>query len=199
MSYTNKSRLQNYLTINISDTFNSQITEWIEAIEAWINTYCGREFDQESATSKLYDGSGSRELLIDDLLTLTKIETLDESGNVDETLSNENQYYLYPANKTPKYRIVINSANAPIAIFPSGRQNIKITGTFGYSATVPEDVRLAATKLVAGIIEEKNLDIAGEIKSERLGEYSITVQDVEKMANHLGIKDILNQYRIIPI
>jgi len=199
MSYTSKSRISNYLIVDISDSFNSQITEWIEAIEAWINTYCGREFEQESATFKLYDGSGSRELLIDDLLTLSKIETLDEDGDVDETLDNTNQYYLYPANKTPKYRIVINSANASIAIFPRGRQNIKITGTFGYSVTIPEDVRLAATKLVAGIIEEKNIDIAGEIKSERLGEYAITVQDVEKMANHLGIKDILNQYRIIPI
>ena len=63
--------------------------------------------------------------------------------------------------------------------------------------TVPEDVRLAATKLVAGIIEEKNIEIAGEIKSEKLGEYAITLQDVEKMANHLGIKEILDHYRRI--
>ena len=197
--YTTKSRIQNFLMVNINDSFDDQINEWIDAVEAYIDNYCNRTFEQESATSKLYDGSGTSELLIDDLLSLTKVETLDEDNEVDETIDSTDEYWLYPANTTPKYRIRINTANAPIAVFPKGHQNIKVTGTFGQSESVPEDIRLAATKLVAGIIAEKNLDIAGEIKSEKLGEYQITVQDVEKQANHLGIDKILDHYRNIPI
>lgn len=185
--------------ITIDSSFDDQINEWIDAVDTYIDNYCNRTFEEESATYKLYDGSGTSELLIDDLLTLTKIEMLDEDNDVDETLDSEDEYWLYPANKTPKNRIRINTANAPISIFPKGHQNIKVTGKFGQSESVPEDIRLVATKLVAGIISEKNLDIAGEIKSERLGEYSVTLQDVEKQANHLGIKEVLDRYRLIPI
>lgn len=199
MPYTNKARIQNYLMITIDASFATQISEWIDAIEVWINNYCGREFETESATYKLYDGNGTRELLIDDLLTLTKIETLDEDGDVDDTIDSTNEYYLYPANRTPKYKIRINSFNAPIAVFPRGHQNIKVTGTFGHSVTVPEAIRLVTTKLVAAIIRESQTDVTGELGSQRLGEYSVNLQDVDKIADRLGVKDILDQYRVIPI
>lgn len=188
------------MVINISAGFHTQIEEWISAIEAWINTYCNREFETETATYKLYDGDGTKELLIDDITALTKIEILDEDGNVDYTIDNVLYYFLYPANKTQKDRVVLNPSNSPIAWFPKGNQNVKVTADFGYSATVPEDIRLAATKLVAGIIAEQNLDLAGEVKSEKLGEYAISFNDVEKMANHLKVKkDILDKYRRISV
>jgi len=199
MAYTNKARVQNLLMITIDDSFATQMEEWVSAVSRWIDNYTGTTFEQESDTYKLYDGDGTRELVIDELLTLTKIETLDEDGDVDETLDATTQYYLYPANKTPKFRIHINAANAPIAIFPRGHQNIKVTGTFGHSATIIEDVRLAATKLVAAIIKESKTDITGEITSERLGEYSVSLQDLDKIADRLGVKDILQPYVIVPI
>lgn len=197
--YTNKSKISNYLMIDINASFDSQINNWISGIEAYINNYCGCEFETESASNKLYDGNGTREILIDELLTLTKIEILDEDGNVDYTLDNDDYYWLYPANDTPKKRIVINSANAPIGWFSKGNQNVKITGNFGYSSSVPTDIELIATKLVAGIIGEKNLDIAGEIKSEKLGEYAVSMQDISKMANHLEIIEVMNKYRKIEV
>jgi len=197
--YTQKSQIQNYLMINIADSFDSQINKWIEAVSNWIDGYTGKKFEQESATEKLYDGDGSKELLISDLLTLTKIETLDFDGDVDETVDDSSEYYLYPSNDTPKSSIVLNPSNSPIACFPSGNQNIKITGTFGHSATVPEDIRLVATKLVAGIIEEKNYSLAGVVKSEKIGQYTITLADIDKVANHLGIKEMLKRHRNIPL
>ena len=72
--YTSKSNIQNFLLINIDASFNSQINEWISAVEEYINDYCGREFEQEAVTEKLYDGDGTKEILLDDLLTLTRIE-----------------------------------------------------------------------------------------------------------------------------
>ena len=195
MAYTNKARVQNYLLVTINDSFATQISEWISAVERFINNYCGREFVQEDDTEKLYDGDGSNTLIVDDLLTFTKIEILDEDGNVDYTIDSSDEYYLYPVNKTPKRKITLNSSNASVPRFLKGHQNVKVTGTFGYSVNVPEDVRLVATKLVAGIIEEKNIDIAGEIKSEKLGEYQVAVQDVSKMANHLDSFAVLDFYK----
>lgn len=199
MSYTNKANIQNLLLITISDSFDSQISEWISAAEAWINTYCGREFEQESSTYKLYDGSGTKELLIDDLLTFTKVETLDLDGDVDETVDSSSMYWLYPANKSPKYKIRLNPANSPVSVFPKGHQNIKVTGTFGYSSSVPSDVKLATTKLVGAMIRESQTDVTAQIESEKLGEYSVTFSDISKLADRLGVKDILNQYRIINV
>ena len=199
--YTTKSRIQNFLLINIDDSFESQITEWISVVTAYINNYCGTEFEQESATYKLYDGDGTDELMVDDLITLTKVDILDYNGDVLYTIdSATDEYHLYPANTTPKTMIKINRGGAPVGIFLCGNQNIKVTGTFGYAATVPEDIRFVATKLVASIIEEGNYDVGAEIKSEKLGEYSITYQDIEKIASdNLDIFKILDQHKVLKV
>ncbi len=201
MSYTSKSRIQNFLLINIDDSFTSQIDEWISVAEAYINDYCGTEFEG-TLEARYFDGDGSSELLVDDFVSLTKIEILDESGNVDYTLDTVTDYYLYPANKTRKNRIVINRINAGISIFPcTYPQNIKITANWGFSNTVPADIQFAATRLVAAIIQEGNYDIGSEIKSERLGEYKITYQDIDKMVkeNVMGTKDILDRHRVLGV
>lgn len=197
--YTTEAQIENFMLVNIASSFSTQITEWITAVKKWIDTYCDRTFEQESATYKLYDGDGSNEILIDDLLTLTKIEILDEDGNVDYTIDSSDEYYLYPANDTPKTSIRLNKFNAPITIFLEGRQNVKITGTFGYASTVPEDIRLVATKLVAQIIKESGTDITADIKAERLGEYSVDYAKIDAMADMLGVRIILDHYRVITV
>ena len=198
--YTNKSRIQNYLMIIINDSFSSQIEEWIGAAEDYIDNYTKTEFEEEvGVSSKIYDGDGSRELLIDDLITFTKVEILDEDGNIDYTIDSSDEYYLYPANETPKTRIKINPYNAPISWFPGGSQNIKVYGAFGYSSSVPEAIRLAATKLVAEIIQDSNFSVGKEIKSEKLGEYSMSYQDMSDMSEKLGINKILDQYKKIEV
>lgn len=203
MAYILKSDIQNYLMIDISSTFDTVISNWISAAEAYIENYTGRTFEKETAVSKLYDGDGTDELLVNDLLTLTKIEILDEDGDVDYTIDDTTEYYLYPAPTTPFTRpytsIVLNIYNAPVTKFLKGRQNIKVTGNFGYADTVPQDIKMVAVKIVSGFIEENNLDITGEITAERLGEYSITLQDVSEMANHLSLNSILDKYRKIEV
>ena len=197
-NYTQRSYISNYLLINIAASFDSQINKWAEAVTRWIDNYTGTSFEEED-TYKLYDGDGTRDLMIDDLLTLTKVEILDDDGDVDDTLDSTSEYYLYPANKTPKNRIRINTANAPIAVYPSGHQNIKVTGTFGNTSTIPEDIRLAATMLVAAIIRDSQTDLTGKVETERLGEYSVTFQDISDSADRLKVKDLLNYYRHIPV
>ncbi len=198
--YTDKARIQNFLLININDSFSSQIEEWIAVVKSYIDNYCGTSFEG-TAEARYFDGDGTSELLVDNFVSLTKIEILNDSGSVEHTLDATTDYYLYPANKTAKNRIVINRSNADISIFPrTYPQNIKITANWGSSDTVPEDIRFAASKLVAEIIKEGNYDIGNEIKSERLGEYTITYQDVDKMVKGgIGVKEILDMHRVIGV
>jgi len=194
--YTTKSRIQNFLMINIDDSFEEEINEWISVATNFIDNYTGTTFESDNDTYRLYDGDGSKEILVDDFTTFTKIEILDEDGNVNYTIDRSTEYYAYPANKDYKNRIVLESSNAPIGHFPKGNLNVKLYATFGRSADVPDDIRHVATMLVAGIIEEKNIDIAGNIKSETLGEYSVTLQDLDKIGRRLKVYDILDRYRI---
>jgi len=198
MPYTTQSKVLAYLGLSALPSPLTSLTDFISSVTNFINTYCGREFEQESATSKLYDGDGTKILLVDDILTVSKIEILDEDGNVDYTLDNANEYYLEPANETPKQKIIINLDNAPIGIFPTGHQNVKITGTFGNSVTVPADIELAATKLVAEILEDYNIT-SGDVTQERLGEYSVSYSDVSSKAQALGITNILDMHRILSV
>ena len=198
---TTETKVKKYLGLTTlpSPLITADINIYAEAITKYIEDYCGREFETSVATSKVYDGQGTKEITIDDLYALTKIETLDEDGDVENTLDDSSEYYLYPENTTNKNLIKINTSNSPISIFPKGNQNVKVTASFGYSATVPEIISLAATKLVAGIISEQYLSDAGSVKKEKLGHYEIEYQDIDKLVNSLGIDKILDQYRLIGV
>lgn len=200
MAYTTQSKILQYLGLSAlpSPITGTTITELIKSVTAFINTYCNRTFEEESVTTKLYSGDGSKTLLIDDLLTLSKIETLDANNDVDITLDNSDYYFLEPANKTPKQKIIINSSTAPIGRFPKGNQNIKLTGTFGNAVTVPADIELVATKLVAEILNDYNVT-GGEVTQESLGEYSISYADISNKAKVLGSTNILNFYRRLSV
>jgi len=198
--YTNEQTIKDYLQIvNFTNARTSTVLPtWITAVEKYIEKFTGRVFIKDEVLTKVYDGNGKTELLIKDLLTLSKIEFLDEDANTDTTLDGDHDWYLYPENETPKTKIILNPENTG-RVFVRGYQNIKLTGTFGYSVDVPEDIKLAATKLVVGFVQEFDKKTIGDIKSEALGDYSVTYTDIDKNANFLGIKSILDSYRSIPI
>ena len=199
MAYTDKNTISNYLNITIDSSMDSQITAWIAAIQAWIDKYTGTSFESSSDTYRLYDGSGTDTLMTDDFQkdTLTKIELLDLDGDVDETNDDTDEWWTYPENIGYRNKIVLNADNASFTVFTKGHQNIKVYATFSQSATVPADIKHAATMLTAGIIQKS---MSGEgVKSERLGAYEITFKDIEDLPNFLDTKEILDQYRYIPI
>ena len=191
MSYTNKNKIENYLMVDINDNFNTQITEWIASVTKYIENYTGRIFEATEDSVKYYDGRRQEELMIDDTYEITSIQILDDSGDVDKTLEEGlgNDYVAYPANTTQKNSIKLLVTGC-YNTFPKGSQNIKITAKFGMASTVPVDIELIATKLVAAIVQ-KGLR-GGEIKSEKLGDYSVTF--IEEQAEEMGVKSILDTY-----
>lgn len=197
MAYTNEGKVENYLQIDIDASLSDYVTSWITATQRWIDNYTGKSFEQASET-RYFDGSGKRELDIDDCISITTFQTLDSEGNVDDTLTEgaSNDFLLYPYNETPKYIVKLSDV-ASIGSFPSGIKNIKIVGVWGHSATVPSDIELAATILVGNIVKEGLK--GGKPSSESLGDYNVAYHKVDETADAMAVKSILNQYRDIKI
>lgn len=181
--YCTKTDLENYTLRTIDVSFNSQITAWIEQIEKYIDRYTGRNFLGDTTSSeKVYDGNNSQTLLVDDYVTLTKVEVNDVEI---PTVS----IYSYPVNTEQKYKIHLDGY-----IFTYGHQNITITAKWGYSSSVPADIRLAATILLAGIIAYA--DSAGkQKKSESIGSYNVSYESDKGWQDFSHAKDILDSYR----
>jgi hypothetical protein len=181
MAYCSKQDVENYLLTDISGLFDAQIDAWLASIKKYIDNYTDRTFEKVDETRK-FDGSGSDELLVDDLISATSLKI---DGNAVTT------YYLYQdsnANKTPKNRIVLESG----AFYP-GIQNIEVAGSWGYSTAAPDDIKMVATKLLASIIKvgkDNNIQSFGE------GDLTITYRSFNTvMDGDLSVRMILDTYK----
>lgn len=210
MPYTNRDKIEKYLNADLS-AIDSTVTSWIASVKAWIDKYCGRAFEAAS-TTKYYDGNRRERLLVDPFVGAATVELLNYDGTTWMTLveAASGDFLSYPLNETQKSELVLQP-NARVAIFARAFENlldvedspsgadvlrlVKITANFGASTTVPADVELAATKLVAKIAEKRLKGSDGSIKSESLGDYSISLGDVDEAAGPLGIYNILDQWR----
>lgn len=195
MAYTDEGKVENYLTIDIDNSFASQVALWADAVDLYINKYVGRNFNDSGSETRFYDGNGTRELDIDDFISLTDVETLElTSDDVAHSLTEgkENDYIIFPYNENPKYRLIL-TRTASVQRWPLTERRVKITGNFGVSS-VPEDIVLAATILLSGVVE-KGLK-GGTILSEDLGDYSVTYKAIDDISSVMSVKDILDRYKI---
>ena len=185
--YTTKERLENYLLQSIDPSFDAQIEEWIEAVELFIEKMTGRVFISTDGSGpdseKVFDGYGSRKLLIDDATEISIVE-------INDTVQDADTYVLYPANAKPKTRIELRGGN-----FPHGQQNIKVTGRWGYSDDVPMDVMLAATILVSGLINASRGIKHSNLRSETIGRYSVTYGSDQGWKDYEQAVGILSAYK----
>lgn len=180
--YTTKEAIENYLLIDIDASFDEQVDEWIESVEEYIDHETNRDFalaeDPADPADRIFDGDGSNTLDID---PATAIESVSLNGSVIA----EDQYVLYPANKTTKTQIKLKNIR-----FPVGIQNVTVNANWGYDA-VPKDIKLAATVLVAGIINNA-WQSEGEIASMTIGRYSVTYKTKQQVDDFNKIEEILS-------
>jgi len=182
MGYTNKNAIENYLLVEIDENFDEQINEWIEAMENYITKTTGRIFiAPQEKTAKKYDGNGKDEIWVDEFIELESVKIDDEEIDIKECL-------LYPVNSLPKTRIKLKNG-----YFTQGDQNVEIVAKWGYSEKCPADIKLATTIFVAGIINY-SLSTEGEVKSESIGDYSVTFKEEKQWQDFEYAKNLLNQY-----
>lgn len=199
MSYTNKGNIQKYLNVDIASSFDVQIDAWIAAVQKWIDRYTGKTFEVGSTeTTRYYDTDGGRNVFIDSLVGVpSSVQILGPDGNVEETLTEgqTEDYVLYPRNSDDKNEIQLVTGGRR-GRFPSRSSGVKVTAVFG-TATVPADITLVATKLVAKIVE-KGLK-GGTLSSVSLGDFTSSFEKIDEVADAMGITATLDTYRDIYI
>lgn len=211
MAYITKSELEKYLGLSIDASLDSFITTLIASVTRYINKKTGTFFeapDPDSDVTRYYDGNNKTRLTIDHLRELTSL-------SVDGiSLVKDQDFYLYPLNAVednepftsieliqPETRLQRSSridVSSPY-VFERAQRNIVLTGKFGYSETVPEDIKVVCLKLTASLIKENigDRDLK-ELSSETLGDYSVSFVKVADFADRLNIPDLLSPY-ISPI
>ena len=146
----------------------------IDAVARHIQQYTHRQFVPSSAEeARYYDGSGTGEMEIDEYVSFSSVEVI---GYVETAvvlqLSNVAER---DDNTYPKTRIVIRRGTPTgtfvyIDRFPKGRQNIIVTGIFGYNATIPADLWNAHEGDVAARIARRLISSPdGRVKSWEQG------------------------------
>lgn len=192
--YTTKTRIENYLLINIDASFNDQINDWIEEVEAYIEQQTGRVFvaeAEDSASTRRFDGDNTCKLLIDDTIAIETIKLSDDSDALETT-----DFVTYPPNaQSLTKKVPISMVKLIAGVFPAyPPQSISIKARWGYSESVPADIRNAATVLVAGIINY-SWNAEGEVKSESIGRYSVTYKDEKQWSDFERLESVLQSYQ----
>lgn len=202
MAYTPKgyidiAAIEDYLLIDIEEGFESRVKEWIAMIEAFVEKETGRVFIADEAVStKKYQVEPTpsqnigkyvkviKELFIDDCVEVTELK-------IDGSVVSTDDYLFYPMNELPVTRIKLKDAVGDY--FTIGEQNIEVKAKWGFSEACPADISFVVTILVAGIINFSG-DMEGEVKTESIGNYSVTYKDKKDWQDFERAQKILRQY-----
>jgi len=195
--YITKDSIEDYLLINIDGSMDTRINEWIQAAQKYIEWYTGREFEDDSE-ERYFDGPGGNILYIDDFTSITTFQTLDSDGSTVDVTYDSTDYFEYPLNGSPKHIIKLNP-QGNYGSLPKGKKRIKIDAVWGYATDVPEDIQLVCTQLVSAIVNVGRQGGEGGIESESLGDYSVDYGSLDESATRLGVKAILNRYKLLKI
>jgi len=193
--YTTEAKLETFLNKSITageadDAINQAVT--------LIDQYTDRNFIADSeASARVFDGTGCDMLEIDECISITKVERgLDEYGDSKEEISagGFNGYYLLPANRSAE-NLPIQQIHLRDRYWIKGLQNNQITAKWGFSENVPEPIVLATTILAAGIYMYNRGGASGTVKSEKIGNYSVTYATPDGWQSLDNAKRILETYK----
>lgn len=162
----------------------------IEAVSRYIDAETLRTFYARTTTTRLQSVQDDRLLYLDDDLL-----SIDASGlvNGDGTVIASTQYKLLPLNGTPKYAIRLNDSSPLYWTADSSGDTvgvISVTGSWGYSTTAPDDVRLACMIIVKGVYNRRFGDNQSSDSTITTGGVVITPRDIPLMAART-----INKYR----
>lgn len=191
MRYTTQSRVEAYLNRELTDNEASYIDDLIVHVSQFIDNYTGRSWidvddeatdadadsyvDHQEATTRIFDGSGSKELYVDEFTNLEKIEVLDSLGSVYHTHELNTDWNLFPSNNDVKQSIRLYGYH-----FPDGYGNIRVTAVWGGRST-PQSIIMVATGLVSKYLLKMHSG-ASQFKKESIEGYSVeylTSQDID--------------------
>ena len=218
MDYVTATEIKQYGGINWDSSLDTFISTLIGAAGSYVEEFCGdktfgkRFFkapDTDADITKRFNGSGEQKQYIGDLRSLTSVT----ADGIALTLDTD--VYLYPLNAQadasdlkpyewlelvqPETSFANSNprrGNAIPYVFEPLQRSVVVTGKWGFSATAPEDIKVAVMKIVLSFIKENIGDNdLREVTSETLGEYSISFSKIRDIADRLGVNHILMAYK----
>jgi len=174
-------------TSSTNATDDGVIEDMVEMASRLIDKLTIRTFYARTETH-YFDYSGGRSLVMDDdLLTVTTLTNGD-----DDTIAST-EYNLLPFNRSPKHEIKLKqSSTEGWEIDSDGNSEgvISVAGTWGYSATAPDDIKHACISIVISAYHKRfGQGVEGVAQITAMG-VVITPQDIPKEA-----WTIINPYR----
>ncbi len=192
-NYTTHTKVEDFLRA----TIDYNLDDLILGVQEYIEGYTGKSFSTlcDTATARLFNGSGTNELLINDCTEITKVELGDDyfANSFTEVLSTGTDRYLLSPNNYSEKGVPIDKIILTENIFGKGIQNHRITAKWGYSTNPPADIVIIATILVAGMYNAKN-SVNG-LNSETIGSYSVSFNNQEQLNAYKKALDILSRYK----
>ena len=155
--YTDASTFKLYQGIT-QTTDDALIQELLTRASKKIDTYTGRVFQASTETryfdSDAYDKDSGLLWMDKDLLTITTLT----NGDSDGTSISSTDYWLWPRNETPYYAIKLKSDVTTVWEWDIDYW-VTVAGTWGYSATPPEDIVHATIRLAGYYYHQKDSGI----------------------------------------
>ena len=146
MAITTNTEVKVLLKIT-STTDDALLTILIANAEAQLDRQTHRQFTAATATRKfdaIKDVTGAKLWLDEDLISITTLTNGDSN-----TIANT-KYVLLPTNLSPKYAIKLLADSSVYWTYVNNPEEaISVAGSWGYSTTVPADIKYAVQLLTA--------------------------------------------------
>jgi len=156
MSYATVAQIKAYLGIT-SASSDVLLGDLIDRAQSAVDQYTHRHFEATTETRYFLRESllDSYTLLVDqDLLTITGVV----NGDSDETAIPITEFFYHPRNLSPYFGITLKTDSTYSWEWDTDYW-VAITGTWGYSATPPDDIVHATIRLTAYFYRQKDAQV----------------------------------------
>ncbi len=175
--YTTEAKLNTFLNTTVTPgSADDAINEAVDIIDKMTD----RNFIADTvATARRFDGNDLEDLPIDECIEITVVKQgTDLYGDTSSTISEGGSggYYPNPRDYAARGK-PITAIHLRGLYWVVGYGNHEITAKWGYSEEAPEAIVFAATILAAGIYNYNRGNGGGTIKSEKIGNYSVSYEN----------------------
>lgn len=192
---TTRARLKTYLGISVT-TYDTVLDYVIDATTDFVLHYCDRVFQQTAYSNQVYDGTGTKYLLLKNYPVVSgetfTLQERDSSINKSSFSTISSDDYFVKNDE--------GIVSHMTSIFTKVDQHYRITYTAGYDYDTSSktlisvnlgDLEYAVWKLCAVMYYQRKS--SGDISSERIGDYSVTY--MKEVMTDPEVLAILNKYK----
>lgn len=175
--YATVVELTDYLDIQGTDS-DALLEARIEAASRAVDGWCGRVF-YTTEEPRVFTAADHRVLSVPDLLEVASLE-IDSAGDRTYATSwDAADYDLEPLSGPPYASVWTVGSRA----FPLHRRGVRITGTWGYSETIPAAVREATLLQASRLYKRKDapFGVAGSVEHGQLQTITSIDPDVKQL------------------